>query len=85
VTSGPAGLEPWVDRVTMTMPELGSALRIVFLVTGESKAEAVAKAFGSEIADDVPASRLRRTAAPIDVYLDKAAAARLDSDRTSRL
>jgi 6-phosphogluconolactonase len=85
VTSGPAGLEPWVDRVTMTMRELGSARRIVFLVTGESKAEAVAKAFGGDITDDIPASRLRRTAAPIDVYLDQAAAARLDNDRSSRL
>jgi len=27
-TSGPAGLEPWVDRVTMTMPEIRSAKRI---------------------------------------------------------
>jgi 6-phosphogluconolactonase len=85
VTSGPAGLEPWVDRVTMTMPEIASARRIVFLVTGESKAEAVGKAFGGDIADDIPASRLRRTASPIDVYLDEAAAARLDSDRSSRL
>jgi 6-phosphogluconolactonase len=85
VTSGPAGLEPWVDRVTMTMRELASARRIVFLITGESKAEAVAKAFGGDIDDDIPASRLRRTASPIEVYLDGAAAARLDSDRSSRL
>jgi 6-phosphogluconolactonase len=84
-TSGPAGLEPWVDRVTLTMPELASARRIVFLVTGEGKADAVANAFGGDITDDIPASRVRRTSSPIEVYLDAPAARRLDSDRTSRL
>ena len=31
-TSGPAGLEPFVDRVTMTLPTIRSATQIVFLV-----------------------------------------------------
>jgi 6-phosphogluconolactonase len=73
VTSGPAGLEPFVDRVTMTLPALLSARRIVFLVTGADKAEAVRRAFGDEISDDAPASLLRRGTVPIDVYLDAAA------------
>ncbi|SRR6266542_2837940 len=75
VTSGPAGLEPFVDRVTMTLPALLSARRILFLVTGADKADAVERAFGGEIAPDVPAGLLREGDAPIDVYLDAAASA----------
>jgi 6-phosphogluconolactonase len=77
VTSGESGLEPFVDRVTMTMPELLSARRTVFLVTGADKAEAVAWAFAGPIGDDVPASLLRRGETPLEVYLDAAAASAL--------
>jgi 6-phosphogluconolactonase len=79
VTSGPAGLEPLVDRITLTLPALLGASRIVFLVTGAAKAEAVRRAFRDEISDDAPASLLRRGEAPIDVYLDEAASG--DSSR----
>jgi 6-phosphogluconolactonase len=73
VTSGPAGLEPWVDRVTMTLPALLSARRIVFLVTGKEKADAVERAFRGPVTDEVPASLLRTGTAPMEVYLDAAA------------
>jgi 6-phosphogluconolactonase len=73
VTSGPACLEPFVDRVTMTLPALLSAHRIVFLVTGADKAHAVHRAFRDEVDERAPASLLRRGGAPIDVYLDSAA------------
>ena len=39
-------LEPFVERVTMTVPVLCSAPEVLFLVTGEAKAEAVERAFG---------------------------------------
>jgi 6-phosphogluconolactonase len=74
VTSGPAGLEPWVDRVTLTLPALLSAARIVFLVTGAAKADAVERAFRGPVTEEVPASLLRAGTAPIDVYLDADAA-----------
>jgi 6-phosphogluconolactonase len=74
VTSGPAGLEPYVDRVTLTLPALLSGRRIAFLVTGADKADAVQRAFRDAIGEDAPASMLRTGSAPIDVYLDEAAA-----------
>jgi 6-phosphogluconolactonase len=76
-TSGPAGLEPFVDRVTMTLPTLLSAKRIVFLITGPDKADAVVRAFADEISPDAPGSLLRAGEAPLDVYLDHDAAAAL--------
>jgi 6-phosphogluconolactonase len=76
-TSGPAGLEPWVYRVTMTMPAIRSAKRIVFIVSGASKAEAVARAFGGEISPDVPASLVLLAPIPVEVFLDRPAASKL--------
>jgi len=76
-TSGPAGLEPFVERVTMTLPEIRSAGRIVFLVTGEGKADAVARAFAGEPTQEVPASLACLAPGDIKVFLDAAAASKL--------
>jgi 6-phosphogluconolactonase len=76
-TSGPAGLDPFVERVTMTLPTIQSANRIVFLTSGEEKADAVARAFGGEPTHEVPASLARLAPVPVEVYLDEAAASRL--------
>jgi 6-phosphogluconolactonase len=77
-----AGLEPYVPRVTMTLPRLAKAKHIVFLVTGESKADPVAAAFGPQSKPDpqVPSSLLVPLAKEIKVLLDPAAAGRLRSE-----
>jgi 6-phosphogluconolactonase len=75
-TDGPPGLEPWVHRVTFTVPTIQSASRIVFLVAGEAKADAVLRAFGGDISPEVPAS-LARLAPTVEVFLDRAAGDKL--------
>jgi 6-phosphogluconolactonase len=74
---GPAGLEPFVDRVTMTLPTIWSAHQIVFLVSGANKADAVAAAFGGEIGKAAPASLARLAPVPVEVFLDPAAGSKL--------
>jgi 6-phosphogluconolactonase len=76
-----AGLEPFVPRVSMTLPRLANAEQVVFLATGESKAAAVAAAFGPGARPDqhVPTSLLVPLAKEIKVLLDPAAAAGLGS------
>ena len=78
-TNGPAGLEPFVDRVTMTMPVIRAAKRIVFIVDGASKADAVARAFGGEISQEAPASLVLLAPIPVEVFLDGPAAAKLQN------
>jgi 6-phosphogluconolactonase len=77
-----AGLEPFVPRVSMTLPALTSSQRIVVLAAGESKADAVTEAFGRDSEPDplVPASLLAPDAKLITVLLDRAAASGLNAE-----
>ncbi len=68
-----------VERVSITLPVLSAADRVVFLVVGEGKAEAVARAFAGPPDPATPASLLRSTEGKTIALLDRAAAARLDN------
>ncbi len=68
-----------VERVSMTLPVLSAAARVVYVVLGEAKAEAVNRAFAGPPDPATPASLLRSEHGETIVLLDRAAAARLDN------
>ena len=74
-----AGLEPFVPRVSFTFEAIARARRVVVLASGESKADAVAAAFGPGARPDphVPSSYLPEVARELLVLTDPAGAARL--------
>ena len=54
-----AKLDPFVDRITLTLPVLCAARTVVFLVTGADKADAVRRAFADEPSQATPGSLIR--------------------------
>jgi 6-phosphogluconolactonase len=68
-----AGFEPFVPRISLTLPALDAARRVVFLVTGEKKADAMRRAFGEPPDPASPAGRVR-PAGELIVLCDSAAA-----------
>jgi 6-phosphogluconolactonase len=72
-----AELEPFIDRVTLSLPVFRSAQEILFLLAGEAKADAAARAFGEKPSPDTPASLVRAKDGKTVVILDRAAAAKL--------
>jgi 6-phosphogluconolactonase len=70
-------LEPFVERITLTPPALRAGARIVFLVTGEAKANAVERALAGPPTPKVPGSLIRSATGSTLAVLDEAAAARL--------
>jgi 6-phosphogluconolactonase len=72
-----AKLEPFVDRITLTLPMLRRAHEVVFLVAGEDKADAARAAFLGEPTRATPGSLVRSTDGHTTAVLDAAAAAKL--------
>jgi 6-phosphogluconolactonase len=69
------GLDPFVDRVTLSVPALRSAKEILFLVAGDDKADAARRAFVNEADEHTPASLIRAADGRTTAVLDRAAAA----------
>lgn len=72
-----AKLEPFVERVTLTIPALARCRAMVFLATGDEKAEAVRRAFVEPPSLATPASLVRSADGVTMAVLDRAAAAQL--------
>jgi len=77
VIGAEAKLEPFVDRITLTLPVLRRTRELVFLVTGESKADAARRAFADEPSRGTPGSLVRAAHGPTTAVLDVSAAAQL--------
>ena len=61
----------------MTLPRLCDTHELLFLVAGEDKAEAVARAFAGEPSRATPGSLARAAEGTTRAILDRAAAAKL--------
>jgi 6-phosphogluconolactonase len=72
------GLEPWVPRVTLTIPALAAVEHVVFVATGSGKASAVRRAFAEPPSSTTPASLVRSAHGTTTAILDREAASLLD-------
>lgn len=77
VIGAEAHLQPFVDRITLTLPMLRAAHAILFCVAGEDKAEAAARAFAGEPSRSTPGSLVRAVSGTTTAVLDPAAASKL--------
>jgi 6-phosphogluconolactonase len=77
VIGSDAGHEPFIDRISLTLPRIGATRELLFLVTGADKADAVARALAGEPSPATPGSLARATAGVTHAVLDRAAAATL--------
>jgi 6-phosphogluconolactonase len=77
VIGAEAHLDPYVDRITLTLPMLRAARAILFVVAGEDKADAAARVFAGEPSRSTPGSLVRAVSGTTTAVLDAAAASKL--------
>ena len=75
------GMAPLVSRVTITLPLVNAAREVVFLVSGEDKAEAVARAFSGAPDPSAPASLVQPENGSYTLLADEAATSLLEDRR----
>jgi 6-phosphogluconolactonase len=73
------GMAPLVSRVTLTLPVMNAARAVLFLVSGEDKAEAVARAFSGAADASAPASLVQPESGSLTLLLDPPAARLLEA------
>lgn len=66
--------DPRVPRVTLTLPALNNSSAVLFLVSGASKAESLARLVGPRQPRPRPAERIRPRRGELLVFADRAAA-----------
>jgi 6-phosphogluconolactonase len=77
VVGSEAGHEPFVDRISMTLPRLCATRELLFLVAGADKADAVERALAGEPSHQTPGSLARAADGMSRAVVDRAAAAQL--------
>jgi 6-phosphogluconolactonase len=77
VLGSEAGHEPFVDRISMTLPRLCNTNDLLFLVAGEDKADAVARALDEQPSHATPGSLARSADGTTRAVIDRAAASKL--------
>jgi 6-phosphogluconolactonase len=77
VVGSEAGHEPFIDRISLTLPRLCRTHELLFLVAGEGKADAVARALAGQRSRDTPGSLARASEGTSRAVIDQAAASKL--------
>lgn len=72
------GMAPLVPRITLTLGAINAARDVVFLVAGEDKAEAVARAFSGPADPGAPASLVAPESGSLTLLVDDDAAEMLE-------
>ncbi len=71
--------EPFVERITLTIPALANCREMIFLAVGVDKTDAARRAFGEPPSPATPGSLVRSAEGETVAVLDREAAAQLTS------